>query len=67
MKTEREKMVAGELYRPSDPELVAARLRARSLTYAFNQSQPGERDRRDRIMRELFAAIGTSFEIEPVF
>jgi len=31
MKTERQKMLAGELYDPLDPELVAARAHARDL------------------------------------
>jgi len=36
--TEREKMVAGELYLASDPELVAAHARAAALVEAFNAS-----------------------------
>ncbi len=32
MRTEKEKMLAGELYDPLDPDLVAARERARSLS-----------------------------------
>jgi maltose O-acetyltransferase len=31
-KTEKQKMLAGELYRSTDPELVAERLKARHLT-----------------------------------
>ena len=34
--TERAKMLRGELYLASDPELVAARLRARRLWQRFN-------------------------------
>ena len=34
MQSEREKMLAGELYDPLDPELVAARNRARDLCQA---------------------------------
>ena len=36
MKTEREKMLAGELYNAGDAELCAARARARRLCRAFN-------------------------------
>jgi maltose O-acetyltransferase len=35
--TEKEKMLAGELYDSSDPELVAGRLRARALCQALTQ------------------------------
>jgi maltose O-acetyltransferase len=36
MQTEREKMLAGELYDPLDPELVRARERARDLCQDLN-------------------------------
>ena len=42
--TEREKMLAGELYRPSDPGLVAARKRAKSLCARYNAA-PVDHDR----------------------
>jgi Maltose acetyltransferase. len=41
MWTERKKMLAGELYDPMDPELVAERTRARDLCQALNA--PAER------------------------
>jgi hypothetical protein len=34
MKTEQQKMLAGELYDPMDPELVAARVNARDICQA---------------------------------
>ncbi|WP_375436471.1 sugar O-acetyltransferase [uncultured Hymenobacter sp.] len=37
MPTARELMLAGELYQANDPELVAARLRAKTLCYRYNQ------------------------------
>ena len=36
--TEREKMVSGQLYLASDPELVQARQRAHQLTQRLNES-----------------------------
>ena len=42
MRSELEKMIAGELYLASDPELVAGRNRARVLFRRFNASDPGE-------------------------
>jgi hypothetical protein len=37
--TERQKMLAGDLYDPFDPELVAARERARDLCQALNSTR----------------------------
>jgi len=64
--TEKEKMLAGELYHHLDPELVAAHKRAVALTDAFNRSLPGEEDVRQRIIRELVHARG-GFYIEQSF
>jgi maltose O-acetyltransferase len=45
MRTEREKMLAGELYGALDPELVAARTRARDLCQALTASPRGRAGR----------------------
>lgn len=65
--TEREKMLAGQLYLAADPELVAMRRRARDLTFAFNRTAPGDLAQREELLRELFGTIGPRFEIEPPF
>lgn len=67
MRTEREKMVAGELYRSADPELVALRLRARRLTREFNASSEADPDLRRALLSELFGRVGPRVEIEPDF
>ncbi|MBL8747415.1 MAG: sugar O-acetyltransferase, partial [Phycisphaerae bacterium] len=66
-KTEREKMLAGELYVASDPELTALRLRCRTLTDRLNASRADHVSERAAIIRELFGSIGERFEIEPTF
>lgn len=66
-KTEREKMLAGEMYLPSDPELVAMRLRARSLTRLYNATREDEGSRRDELLGQLFGRLGPRAEIEPPF
>jgi maltose O-acetyltransferase len=63
MKTERAKMLAGELYDPLDAELVAARARARKLCGALNAAPEQQRD----ILRELFGAGGGSVWMQPPF
>jgi len=67
MKTEREKMLAGELYDPYEPELVAMRLRARELFKAYNDSNPGEKELRTGILRDLLGTVGKNPIIEPPF
>jgi maltose O-acetyltransferase len=67
MATEREKMVRGELYLASDPELVEARVRARRIFARFNASDPGDADARVALMKELFGRVGRDAWIEPPF
>jgi len=67
MRSEREKMLAGELYDPLDPELVAARVRARDLCHALNATRAGDVEERRRILRELFGKGGDSAWVEPPF
>jgi maltose O-acetyltransferase len=67
MQSERERMLAGELYLSADPELAAARLRARRLLHAYNASGPDEADRRRTLLAELFGRLEGRVEIEPPF
>ncbi|KQU63211.1 maltose acetyltransferase domain-containing protein [Rossellomorea marisflavi] len=67
MKTEKEKMLAGENYNPADPELVAGRTHAREQIHAFNHSPVADLDKRTSIIRELFGETGDQFFIEPSF
>lgn len=63
--SEKDKMLAGELYRASDPELVAERRRCRSLLHAFN-TEPDEERWLD-LLRELLGHVGTDAFIQPPF
>jgi maltose O-acetyltransferase len=67
MPSEREKMVSGELYRASDPELVAARLRAQELVARYNASAPADAAAREALLRELFGAVGGAPTVMPRF
>ena len=65
--TEKEKMLAGQLYDASDPELVRERKRARDLTYAYNRTTEDHWDERRRIIAELFGRSDADTYIEPPF
>lgn len=65
--TEKQKMLAGDLYLASDPELVADRLRARNLLHTYNTTMPDRTVERSQILKDLFGSIGQDNEIEPPF
>ena len=67
MRSEREKMFAGERYDAMDPQLVAERCRARELCVAINDSHDEERALRKRIIVELLGSVGDGVWIEPPF
>ncbi|MFG0265246.1 MAG: sugar O-acetyltransferase [Rhodopirellula sp. JB055] len=67
MKSEKEKMLAGELYDPNDPALAEARLVARERCHQLNHNSPREEAVRRSILKELFASGGDSVWLEPPF
>jgi maltose O-acetyltransferase len=67
MSSERDKMIAGELYDPLDPELVAARVRARDLCQALNATRERDEVERRRILVELFGGGGDDVWMQPPF
>jgi maltose O-acetyltransferase len=66
MKTEKQKMLAGELYDASDSQLVAERQRARNLLKRLNESREDEQEERARILMELIGAE-TDVYVQPPF
>lgn len=67
MVTEKDKMLRGQLYDASDPQLLQERLAARRLLKAFNDSHPEEQERRRALLAELLGAAGSGVHIEPPF
>ena len=65
--TEKEKMLAGEYYDPLDPELAAARNRARDLCQDLNATRESQTEERRRILRALFGAGGDDVWMQPPF
>ena len=65
--TERAKMLRGELYLASDPELLVARLRARRLWQRFNASDPASTAAGRTVLSELLGSVGVEAWIEAPF
>jgi maltose O-acetyltransferase len=66
MKTEKEKMLAGELYDPLDPQLSRERQRCRDLCKLLNDSREDQQEERRRILADLFG-YPTDAWIQPPF
>src|SRR5690349_19482292 len=67
MKSETEKMLAGELYDPLAPELVTAREHARDLCQRLNATREREREERQCILCDLLGSGGETAWIQPPF
>ena len=66
--SEKQKMLAGELYLASDKELVTERTRARRLTRLFNTTLEVEATQRQALIKQLLGSVGDGlYFIEPPF
>lgn len=65
--TEKEKMIAGELYAPTDPQLLEDRRQARILFGDYNTTHPDEVEKRKRLLQRLFDRKYVNLYIEPPF
>lgn len=66
-RTQRQRMLDGDLYIADDPELAAESLRARRLQDRFNRTEADAARERRRILEELLGDIGPESEIRPPF
>jgi len=66
MRTEKEKMLAGELYDPLDPQLSSERLRCRDLLKRINDTREDQTQERTDLLNQLFGAE-TGVWIQPPF
>lgn len=66
--TEKEKMLAGEIYDANyNEDLVSERLYAKDLCYEYNNCKPSDIENRNNIMKQLIGKVQKSFWIEPDF
>lgn len=67
MKTEKEKMLAGEPYKGFDPDLLSERQKAKEFVYEFNALRPSRIEERNEILRKLLGKTGKNYFFEPPF
>ncbi len=67
MKTEKQKMLAGQPYLANDPELVAERQSAKELVFDLNNLRPTLLEERNTILRKLLGKTSSNFYVEPPF
>ena len=65
--TEKEKMLAGEMYNAMDPQLVKEREDCRLLFYQFNQLDESHLQDRRKVLAQLMGSHGENLIIEPPF
>lgn len=63
--TIREKMHHTELYLPTDQEIWDEQQGYMERLYEFNHTRPAEADKRNALLKELFAELGEGCYIEP--
>ena len=67
LKSEKEKMIAGEYYLAGDPVLVKDRRRAKLLLHRLNVTEYRMTKKAREIIQELIPKAGTNLYIEPPF
>lgn len=67
MMTEKEKMLAGELYNPSEPEIKAAREKAHRLCQDYNNCKFEDAATKSAILKKLIPTQGSNLYIEAPF
>lgn len=63
--TNREKLHSGQIYYPSDDEIMREQLLCLEKLYDFNATRPLEQEKREKMLKDMFAEIGEGCYIEP--
>ncbi|MGX7670014.1 sugar O-acetyltransferase [Plantactinospora sp. DSM 117369] len=66
-RSQRERMLAGDLYRADDPELVALARRAALLVQRYNSTAADRPEQHEALLRELLGAVGEQVVVRPPF
>ncbi len=63
----KDKLHTGELYLPGDEEIMKDQLKKLDRLYDFNNTRPSEPEKREAMLKEMFAEIGEGCYIEAPF
>ena len=61
----KEAMHSGRIYDPADPQIAKEQLLCLDRLYDFNVTRPTELQKREQLLKEMFAEIGEGCYIEP--
>ena len=63
-----DKLHTGEIYLPGDEEIVSYQTECQEKLYELNHTRPSEKEKRNRLLREMFAEIGEGCYFElPIY
>ena len=62
-----QRMADGRLYLPNMEEIMEEQEKCLDRLYDFNATRPTEMEKRNRLLKEMFAEIGEGCYIEPPF
>lgn len=63
----KDRMFTGDLYLPNDAAITGEQNACLELLYTFNQTRPSEQEKRNQLLKQMFAEIGENCYIEPPF
>lgn len=63
----KDRMFTGDLYLPNDAAITEEQNACLELLYTFNQTRPSEQEKRNQLLKQMFAEIGENCYIEPPF
>lgn len=65
--TNEELIHSGEIYQPEDPAILKKQAQAMLPMYEYNQTLPTEGEKRQALLKKMFASVGDNCYIEPPF
>lgn len=63
----KDRIFTGDLYLPNDAAITEEQTACLELLYTFNQTRPSEQEKRNQLLKQMFAEIGENCYIEPPF
>lgn len=62
-----QRMHSGQIYSPEDPQIMKKQMQAMLPMYEYNRTLPTEIDKRQQLLKKMFAEVGDNCYIEPPF